>query len=72
MMERETAAMRRAVQWLLDHGGSGVCDSNARVLAGGEIAIHIPAETWIRCVFSGLLVVKNGRISIPKEERKSA
>lgn len=67
-----SAAMKRAVQWLDEHGGSGILDFRARVLAGGVVAVHIPAETWLRCIWGGLLKAENGRISIPQEQRKTA
>lgn len=64
--------MSRAVQWLADHGGSGVQDRYGHVVAGGETARHIPALTWCRCVFSGCLIVPEGAGRIFTVEAVSA
>ena len=65
-----TEAMRRAVQWLKERGGSGVIDRHGRVLAAGEVASHIAAETWLRLVGESLVSGSLGRIQITGEIKK--
>lgn len=59
-----TKAMKRAVEWLSEHNGSGVIDNHGHVLAGGEVATHIAAETWLRLIAWGYLQGHGGRIAL--------
>ncbi len=64
-----TVAMKRAVQWLADHGGSGVVDHHGRVLAAGEASSHIDAATWLRLIAKGIIRETGGRFALVERER---
>ena len=50
-----TEAQRRALVWLHKRGSEGVIDRYGRLVAGGDVAKHIDASTWLRLVSLGLV-----------------
>lgn len=65
-----TVAMKRAVQWLADRGGSGAVDHYGRVLAAGEVSTHIDAATWLRLVAKGVIRETGGRFILSEKGLK--
>ena len=60
-----TPAMKKALDWLTERGGSGVLTTRAsvRVIAQGDQASFL-ADTWLRLVVAGRLVAENGRLRV--------
>lgn len=63
-------AMKRALKWLAEHGGSGVITNRGFVLAGGEESRQFAPETWLRLTAAGILAGGKGRLAILKEGAK--
>lgn len=64
-----TDAMKKALNWLNERGGSGVIDKYGRLLAGGEIATSIDNATWLRLVEAGFLAGGDKRLTVVDTHR---
>lgn len=47
-MQKLTEAQFNALKWLSERGGIGVIDNHGRMIAKGEVARGVLADTWLR------------------------